>query len=107
MAYQCVLPNHGFELERQLGTMRKGDSEAGKRHKLLHLEYMADSAKQIADSIDRTSLRDKLDEAFQAAIARAGSQCQERTSIERVNRNVGGQQNGHFRNPGNEFLPAP
>jgi hypothetical protein len=87
--------------------MIKGDSEPGWRRKLLHLEFMADSAKQIADSIDRTSLRENLDEVFQAAIARARSQCQERTSIERVNRNVGGQQNGHLRNLGNEFLPAP
>ena len=35
-----------------------------------HLEYMADSAEQIAESIDRTGLWDQLCEAFQAAIAR-------------------------------------
>ena len=36
-----------------------------------YLRYMADSPEQIADSIDRTGLRDKLDRFFQAAIARA------------------------------------
>ena len=39
------------------------------------LEFFADSAEQIAESIDRTGLRDDLEQAFQAAIARArGSQ---------------------------------
>jgi len=35
------------------------------------LGYMADSAEQIIESIDRTRLRDKLNEVFRAAIARA------------------------------------
>lgn len=35
------------------------------------LKYIADSAEQIAESIDRTGLRDKLNEVFQAAVARA------------------------------------
>jgi len=34
---------------------------------------MADSAEQVAKSINRIGLRDKLDEAFEAAIARARS----------------------------------
>jgi len=38
---------------------------------------MADSAEQIAESIDRTELRDKLNEVFQAAIARAKESQQE------------------------------
>ena len=41
------------------------------------LEYMADSAEQIAESIDRTGLRDKLNEVFQAAIVRAKESQQE------------------------------
>jgi hypothetical protein len=41
------------------------------------LKYMADSAKQIAESIDRTGLRDKLNEVFQAAITRARQSQQE------------------------------
>ena len=35
------------------------------------LEFLADSAEQIAESIDRTGLRDKITQAFTAAIARA------------------------------------
>jgi hypothetical protein len=34
-------------------------------------QHMADSAEQIAESIDSTGLRDKLNEVFEAAIARA------------------------------------
>jgi hypothetical protein len=39
------------------------------------LEFLTDSPEQIAESIDRTGLRGKLEQAVQAAIARArGSQ---------------------------------
>lgn len=34
-------------------------------------EFLADSAEQIAESIDRAGLRDKITQAFTAAIARA------------------------------------
>ena len=37
---------------------------------------MADSAEQIAESIDKTVLRDKIDQAFAAAIARVGGYLQ-------------------------------
>ena len=36
-----------------------------------HLEFLPDSAEQLAHSIDATGLRDKSTQAFQAAIARA------------------------------------
>ena len=40
-----------------------------------HPEFLADSAEQIAFSIDLTGLRDKITQVFQEAIARArGSQ---------------------------------
>jgi len=42
---------------------------SGKR---IHPEFLADSAEQIAESMDKTGLRDKIDQAFAAAIARAG-----------------------------------
>ena len=35
------------------------------------VEFLTDSPEQIAESIDRTGLRDKLDQVFQTAIARA------------------------------------
>ena len=50
--------------------MVEKDSE-GRHRKRLGLEYMADSAEQIGESIDRTGLRNEVDEAFRAAIARA------------------------------------
>lgn len=34
-------------------------------------EFLPDSPEQIAQSIDKTGLRDKITQAFQAAIARA------------------------------------
>jgi hypothetical protein len=43
--------------------------KSGKR---IHPEFLADSAEQIAESMDKTGLRDKIDQAFAAAIARAG-----------------------------------
>jgi len=36
-----------------------------------YLRYIADSPEQIAESIDRTGWRGKLEQVFQAAIARA------------------------------------
>jgi len=36
------------------------------------LEFLSDSAEQIARSINMTGLRTKIDQAFQTAIARAG-----------------------------------
>ena len=41
----------------------------GKRN---DIEFLSDSAEQIARSINMTSLRTKIDQAFVAAIARAG-----------------------------------
>ena len=41
------------------------------------LQFLPDSPEQIAESIDRTGLRDKLNEVFQAAIARAKENQQE------------------------------
>ena len=35
------------------------------------VEFLTDSPERIAESIDRTGLRDKLDQVFQTAIARA------------------------------------
>ena len=43
-----------------------------RRGKRIHQEFLADSAEQIAESMDKTVLRDKIDQAFAAAIARAG-----------------------------------
>ncbi len=34
-------------------------------------EFLADSAEQIAESMDKTGLRDKITQAFTVAIARA------------------------------------
>gem|GEM_PF-5634078 len=49
------------------------DKRRQTRKPQLRLQYMADSAEQVAKSINRIGLRDKLDEAFEAAIARARS----------------------------------
>ena len=42
-----------------------------RRDKRSHPEFLADSAEQIAHSIDMTGLRGKIDRAVQTAIARA------------------------------------
>ena len=42
-----------------------------RRGKRIHPEFLADSAEQIAESMDKTGLQDKIDQAFEAAIARA------------------------------------
>ena len=42
-----------------------------RRGKRNELEFLSDSAEQIAHSIDMTGLRAKIDQAFQTAIARA------------------------------------
>jgi len=43
-----------------------------RRGKRSDLEFLSDSAEQIARSINMTVLRTEIDQAFQAAIARAG-----------------------------------
>ena len=47
------------------------DTRFFRRDKRSHPEFLADSAEQIAESIDRTGWRGKLEQAFQVAIARA------------------------------------
>jgi|GEM_PF-4859622 acyl-CoA reductase-like NAD-dependent aldehyde dehydrogenase len=42
-----------------------------RRGKRNDLEFLSDSAEQIARSIDMTGLRTEIDQAFEAAIARA------------------------------------
>jgi len=41
-----------------------------KRSEINHPEFLSDSAEQIAESIDGTGLRDKLEQAFATAIAK-------------------------------------
>ena len=48
------------------------------------LEFLSDSAEQIAHSIDMTGLHGKIDQAFQTAIARARGR-QQRSSASAVN----------------------
>ena len=43
-----------------------------RRGKRNDLEFLSDSAEQIARSIDMTGLRTEIDQAFEAAIARVG-----------------------------------
>ncbi len=42
-----------------------------RRGKRNELEFLSDSTEEIARSMDMTGLRDKIDQAFAAAIARA------------------------------------
>ena len=53
----------------QLG--RKLISDSCEKHNRNFPEFLADSAEQIAESMDKTGLRDKITQAFTAAIARA------------------------------------
>ena len=48
------------------------DKQFFRRGKRNDLEFLSDSAEQIAHSINMTGLRTELDQAFAAAIARAG-----------------------------------
>ena len=43
-----------------------------KKDREIQLEFLADSAEQIARSVNMTGLRTEIDQAFAAAIARAG-----------------------------------
>jgi len=48
------------------------DKQFFRRGKRNDLEFLSDSAEQIARSINMTGLRTKIDQSFVAAIARAG-----------------------------------
>ena len=48
------------------------DKQFFRRGKRNDLEFLSDSAEQIARSINMTGLRTEIDQAFAAAIARAG-----------------------------------
>jgi len=48
------------------------DKQFFRRGKRNDLEFLSDSAEQIARSINMTGLRTEIDQAFTAAIARAG-----------------------------------
>ena len=48
------------------------DKQFFRRGKRNNLEFLSDSAEQIAHSINMTGLRTEIDQAFAAAIARAG-----------------------------------
>jgi len=52
------------------------DKQFFKRGKRNDLEFLSDSAEQIARSINMTGVRTEIDQAFAAAIARAGGQPQ-------------------------------
>lgn len=48
------------------------DKQLFRRGKRNEIEFLPDSAEQIARSINMTGLRTEIDQAFAAAIARAG-----------------------------------
>ncbi len=48
------------------------DKQFFRRGKRNYLEFLSDSAEQIARSINMSGLRTEIDQAFEAAIARAG-----------------------------------
>jgi hypothetical protein len=60
----------GTEVGLSIMTRQLSDMRFLRGRKRSDPEFLADSAEQIAESIDRTGLRDKIAQAFTAAITK-------------------------------------